>query len=69
MAGRTVKYDRFPPRIRSLEPFSERFEAFRLAKRSSDVLFAIHPAGARIEALIHDTEEVEFRFTPEGAKS
>ncbi len=64
-----MKYDRFPPRIRGLEPLSRRFEALRLAKRSSDVPFAIHPAGTRIEAPIHDTEEFEFRFTPEGAKS
>ena len=56
MAGQAVKYDRFPPRIRSLEPFSERFEAFRLAARNCDVLFASYPAGTRIEAHIHDTE-------------
>ena len=56
MAGRTVKYDRFPPRIRNLEPFSERFEAFRLAARGRDVLLASYPAGTRIEAHIHDTD-------------
>ena len=111
MTGPAVKYDRFPPRIRSLEPFSQRFEAFRLAARDCDVLFASYPAGTRIEAHIHDTEncgvitrgemmltvagretryapgdwyhiaartvhaarcnveteEIEFRFTPEGA--
>ena len=113
MAGRTVKYDRLPPRIRNFEPFSERFEALRLAARDCDVLFASHPAGTHIEAHIHDTEnwgvitrgemmltiarretcyaagdwhhiaprtphaarcavdteEIEFWFTPEGAKS
>ena len=56
MTGSALKYDRFPPRIRSLEPFSERFEAFRLAARGCDVLFASYPAGTRIEAHIHDTE-------------
>ncbi len=57
------------PRFRRLEPLSRRFEAFRLAKRSGDMPFAIHPAARRIEAPIHDTEEFEFWFTPEGAKS
>jgi len=56
MAGPTMKFDRFPPRIRSLEPFSERFEAFRLAARDCDVLFASYPAGTRIDAHAHDTE-------------
>lgn len=55
-AGSTVKYDRFPPRIRGLEPFSQRFEAFRLSALRCDVLFATYPAGTRIEPHMHDTD-------------
>jgi len=55
-AGSKAKFDRFPRRIRSLEPFSQRFEAFRLAARGCDVLFAMYPAGTRIEPHMHDTD-------------
>lgn len=46
----------FPERIRALEPFSDRFQAYRLAARDCDVLFASYPAGTAIEPHIHDTE-------------
>jgi quercetin dioxygenase-like cupin family protein len=46
----------FPPRLRKLERFSERFEAFRLRANGCDVLFAGYPAGTRIEPHSHDTD-------------
>ena len=48
--------DTFPSRIRTLEPFSERFDAFRLRAEGCDVLFATYPAGTRIEPHTHATE-------------
>ena len=47
---------RFPEKIRSLEPFSERFDAFRLAANGCDVLFATYPSGTEIESHSHATE-------------
>jgi len=46
----------FPEKIRSLEPFSDRFDAFRLAADGCDVLFATYPAGTAIEPHTHDTD-------------
>ena len=46
----------FPGRIQALEPFSERFDAFRLRAEGADVLFATYPAGTAIEPHDHDTE-------------
>jgi quercetin dioxygenase-like cupin family protein len=51
-----VKTPTFPDRIRALEPFSNRFDAFRLAGDGCDVLFACYPAGMSIEPHRHDTE-------------
>lgn len=51
-----MKWSAFPERIRSLEPFSDRFEAFRLAAENCDVLFATYPAGTSIESHTHDTD-------------
>jgi len=48
--------DTFPDCIRALEPFSERFEAFRLRADACDVLFATYPAGTRIEPHRHATD-------------
>lgn len=56
MTGQAAQFDSFPPRIRSLEPFSKRFEAFRLAAQRCDALFANDPAGTRIPAHIHHTD-------------
>lgn len=46
----------FPERIRSLEAFSDRFDAFRLPAEGADVLFATYPAGTVIEIHHHETE-------------
>ncbi len=46
----------FPEKIQALEPFSERFDAFRLRAEGADVLFATYPAGTAIEPHDHDTE-------------
>jgi quercetin dioxygenase-like cupin family protein len=46
----------FPEKIRSLEPFSNRFDAYRLAASGCDVLFATYPAGTKIELHSHDTD-------------
>ncbi len=46
----------FPEKIQALEPFSERFDAFRLRAEGADVLFATYPAGTKIEPHDHDTE-------------
>ena len=46
----------FPEGIRALEPFSDRFEAFRLRAEGADVLFAVYSAGTSIEAHDHETE-------------
>ncbi|MDJ0946791.1 MAG: cupin domain-containing protein [Kiloniellales bacterium] len=46
----------FPERIQALEPFSERFDAFRLRAEGADVLFAVYPAGTTIPPHDHDTE-------------
>ena len=47
---------RFPEKIRTLEPFSDRFDAFRLKAERCDVLFATYPAGTEVEPHSHDTE-------------
>jgi quercetin dioxygenase-like cupin family protein len=52
----TMKWAQFPDRIRALEPFSQRFDAFRLRAESCDVLFATYPAGTVIEPHNHDTD-------------
>jgi hypothetical protein len=54
MTRQAVKCDSFPPRIRRLEPFSQRFEAFRLAARDCEALFARYPAGTQIGIHTHD---------------
>jgi quercetin dioxygenase-like cupin family protein len=51
-----VKWSEFPERIRALEKFSGRFQAFRLRAESCDVLFGTYPAGTRIEPHRHDTD-------------
>lgn len=51
-----MKWDRFPAKIRTLERFSQRFQAFRLRAAGCDVLFGTYPAGTRIEPHSHDTD-------------
>jgi len=46
----------FPDKIRTLGPFSDRFDAFRLPAEGCDVLFATYPAGTAIEPHRHDTD-------------
>ncbi|MCX4026840.1 cupin domain-containing protein [Endozoicomonas sp. SM1973] len=46
----------FPSKIQQLEPFSSRFDAFRLAAEGCDVLFAMYPAGTEVEPHDHDTD-------------
>ncbi len=48
----------YPEKIRQLPPYEGRFEAFRLASKNCDVLFASYPAGTRIEPHSHETENV-----------
>jgi len=51
-----MKTTQFPGKIRSLEPFSDRFDAFRLPAQDCDVLFATYPAGTAIEPHTHETD-------------
>ena len=51
-----MKSKSFPEKILQLEPYSDRFDAFRLRADSCDVLFATYPAGTDIEPHSHDTE-------------
>ena len=51
-----MKWSRFPDRIKALEPFSKRFDAFRLPAENCDVLFATYPAGTAIEPHSHETD-------------
>ncbi len=46
----------FPEKIRSLEPFSEGFDAYKLAANGCDVLFAAYPAGTKIAPHTHATD-------------
>lgn len=51
-----MKWSDFPPRIRSLAPYSGRFDAYRLPAEGCEVLFARYPAGTRIAPHTHDTD-------------
>lgn len=51
-----MKWSGFPPRVRELERYQGRFDAFRLPAEGCDVLFATYPAGTRIEPHRHDTD-------------
>lgn len=46
----------FPELIRTLPPFSGRFDAFQLRATDCEVLFASYPAGTEIEPHTHATE-------------
>lgn len=46
----------FPEKIRDLERFSNRFDAFRLAAKDCDVLFATYPPETEIEPHTHETD-------------
>lgn len=51
-----MKWSQFPDRIRSLEPFSDRFDAFKLAADECNILFATYPPGTTLEAHCHETD-------------
>lgn len=46
----------YPERIKQLPRYDGRFEAFKLAAKDSDVLFASYPAGTEIPTHTHDTD-------------
>src|SRR5438045_429124 len=50
--------DHFPKLLRQLPPFEGPFDAFKLAAKDCDVLFASYPKGTKIAPHKHDTENV-----------
>ena len=46
----------YPERIRTLELYDGRFDAFRLRAQGADVLFASYPAGTSLPAHTHATD-------------
>ena len=48
----------FPSLLRGLPQFEGPFEAFKLAAKNCDVLFASYPAGTTIPLHSHETENV-----------
>lgn len=48
----------FPEQLRSLPKFGGPFDAFKLAAKDCDVLFASYPAGTVISPHTHDTDNV-----------
>ncbi len=48
----------FPPQLRSLPAFDGPFDAFKLAAKDCNVLFASYPAGTEISPHAHDTDNV-----------
>lgn len=46
----------YPERIRKLPLYDGRFDAYKLAAKGADVLFASYPAGTTIPAHTHDTD-------------
>ena len=51
-----MKWGTFPERIRALERYAGRFEAFRLQADRCEVLFGTYPSGTRIEPHAHATD-------------
>jgi quercetin dioxygenase-like cupin family protein len=47
---------KYPDKIRTLPLFDGRFDAYQLAAKGADVLFASYPSGTRISAHTHETE-------------
>lgn len=47
---------KYPNRIKSLPLYDGRFDAYKLAAKDCDVLFASYPAGTSIAPHAHDTE-------------
>lgn len=48
----------FPARIKNLPEYEGRFDAYRLAAKNCEVLFASYPAGTEIEPHTHPSENV-----------
>jgi quercetin dioxygenase-like cupin family protein len=46
----------YPNKIKQLPIFDGRFDAYKLAAKDSDVLFASYPAGTEIPMHTHDTD-------------
>lgn len=46
----------YPDKIRTLPLFDGRFDAYRLAAKETDVLFASYPAGTSIPLHSHETD-------------
>ena len=46
----------YPNRIKTLPLYDGRFDAYKLAAKDSDVLFASYPAGTSIPPHSHDTD-------------
>ena len=46
----------YPDKIKTLELYDGRFDAYKLKAENSDVLFASYPAGTSIEPHSHDTD-------------
>jgi quercetin dioxygenase-like cupin family protein len=46
----------YPNRIKQLPLYDGRFDAYKLAAKDSDVLFASYPAGTSIPTHTHDTD-------------
>lgn len=46
----------YPDRIKQLPLYDGRFDAYKLAAESADVLFASYPAGTEIPPHDHDTD-------------
>lgn len=46
----------YPDRIKQLPLFDGRFDAYKLAAKGSDVLFASYPADTKIPPHSHDTD-------------
>ena len=48
----------YPQKIQDLPAFEGPFDAFKLSSKDCDVLLASYPAGTKIPAHSHDTENV-----------
>jgi len=47
---------KYPDKIKQLPLYDGRFDAYKLAAKDSDVLFASYPAGTSIPPHTHDTD-------------
>lgn len=47
---------KYPEKIKTLQPYDGRFDAFKLPAENCDVLFASYPSGTSIPPHTHDTD-------------